>query len=838
MAKYVWVISFLMITSSSVIDAKEKKEKGGKGGENSGGGLSDLFGQMVQNTGEVLANKAKGKPMYENGQTISKDKEMKDSQLQDIPKRMGDDKKHYEFDIFRQLEREKENKEKRKGNPKNNGKEDIEKYRTYEEGKNVMGSDTNKRKDDNKNGEGRTNKDMEIERKNTEQSYNGDKTSPKDETLERNINRKFNLSVKHNKEEKIGRQKEAKEDDIDNKEPGVSEDKIKDERNKKDKRNGENMGSAELSQEENINNGKKVGQAPFLESNGKSGKKDKKDWDSVFNMFGSDENEANNKKTSSSDRNEMIGGKEENRSKMKETNKSLSDKEKKDQMNNKHNKITENSETRNQQQKEGKRERGKEIKGTESKWTNDQQSFSENNQMKKTPGNKGGNNDLIGQQKNYEKFGPESPGAKKGNKARRNEMKEGGDGKFEDNLKKDVNMHKAKPDDNRRGQKDATENFDEKKEKPMDKSRRHEKNEMTNSSSKKYEYIDGKVNEDGKKVSNGKSIGEKDLISQKDEKGFDDEGKNVFSGQHAGRERENKEKNPNGNKDEKERKNNGLVRNKDLIRNEKGEKEVLSKIGILNGKKSNENAKDKTLLDGLPDLSKNKKDWNPNKKEGYMGEGNTSKGQKTKSNKPRQIKKKKPKQLNKEWIRTTKDAGCTNVNENAWVKYTNSSPSLLCKTEKEDNDPICICSRRNKDAKVKLLCGNCKITYKPLLVNGKKIGAKSNSTTPNKSKFKNPKKKEDEIDTNKPKSAKLESNSTLKNTKLKWFISALDSECEDDFWIADENITYRTDSPSTLCESEEETKNLICLCVKKGEKKKHVCGDCRLTYKPKRIKRN
>ena len=226
-------------------------------------------------------------------------------------------------------------------------------------------------------------------------------------------------------------------------------------------------------------------------------------------------------------------------------------------------------------------------------------------------------------------------------------MNEGGDGKFEDNSKKDVNMHKAKPDDNRRGQKDATENFDEKKEKPMDKSRRHEKNEMTNSSSKKYEYIDGKVNEDGKKVSNGKSIGEndkkhisKDLISQKDEKGFDDEGKNVFSGQHAGGERENKEKNPNGNKEQKERKDNGLVRNKDSIRNEKGEKEGLSKIGILNRKESNENAKEKTLLDGLPDLSKNKKDWNPNKKEGYMGEGNTSKGQKTKSNKPRQIRKK------------------------------------------------------------------------------------------------------------------------------------------------------------------------------------------------------
>merc|ERR1712083_3899 len=117
MGKYVWFIAFSLIIISSVINAKEKKEKKDEGSE---GGLSDLFGKMVQNTGEVLANKAKGKPISENGEISFENKK-------DTQKGKRGDKKDNEFDIFRQLEREKENKEKQREKPTNNGKEDIEK---------------------------------------------------------------------------------------------------------------------------------------------------------------------------------------------------------------------------------------------------------------------------------------------------------------------------------------------------------------------------------------------------------------------------------------------------------------------------------------------------------------------------------------------------------------------------------------------------------------------------------------------------------------------------------------------------------------------------------------
>ena len=209
---------------------------------------------------------------------------------------------------------------------------------------------------------------------------------------------------------------------------------------------------------------------------------------------------------------------------------------------------------------------------------------------------------------------------------------------------------------------------------------------------------------------------------------------------------------------------------------------------------------------------------------------------KSKSKKNKKLKKRKPKQLKKEWTHTKKDRGCENISENKWARYTNSSPSSLCKSGEEE--PICICSRRHQNAKIKLLCGNCKIAFRPQSVNGKKIGTKVNSTDSNKNGFEKPSKKEDKTKTDKPKAAKKESvqsksNKTSKENKmLEWFESDTDSECEDD-----EGITYNTNSPSTLCESEEETEKKICLCVRKGEKKKHVCGTCRLTYKPKRIKK-
>merc|ERR1712154_564934 len=112
-----WILFVFLLIISSVINGKEKKEKVG--------GLSDLFGQMVQNTGEVLANKAKGEPMDEKEEMKTKSEKQFDLEFQNMESGQAterrDEKKKNRFDIFRHLEKEKESQEelRRNTNDKN-----------------------------------------------------------------------------------------------------------------------------------------------------------------------------------------------------------------------------------------------------------------------------------------------------------------------------------------------------------------------------------------------------------------------------------------------------------------------------------------------------------------------------------------------------------------------------------------------------------------------------------------------------------------------------------------------------------------------------------------------
>ena len=68
-----------------------------------------------------------------------------------------------------------------------------------------------------------------------------------------------------------------------------------------------------------------------------------------------------------------------------------------------------------------------------------------------------------------------------------------------------------------------------------------------------------------------------------------------------------------------------------------------------------------------------------------------------------------------------------------------------------------------------------------------------------------------------------------KKTKLEWVLTETNFK-----YVEDDKVVYSSKSPSTLCQ--EVTNKMVCLCVKKGNSMKHVCGKCKLTYKPKRIK--
>ena len=135
--------------------------------------------------------------------------------------------------------------------------------------------------------------------------------------------------------------------------------------------------------------------------------------------------------------------------------------------------------------------------------------------------------------------------------------------------------------------------------------------------------------------------------------------------------------------------------------------------------------------------------------------------------------------------------------------------------------------------------------FKPKMVNGKLIGEKSNKTEANITREERQKRKEGERikEVNKkditsvnekltsvPKT-KNPTNTTKasKKEKLKWVLTETNSKC-----VEDDKVVYSSKSPSTLCQ--EVTNEMICLCVKKGNSMKHVCGKCKLTYKPKRIK--
>ena len=258
----------------------------------------------------------------------------------------------------------------------------------------------------------------------------------------------------------------------------------------------------------------------------------------------------------------------------------------------------------------------------------------------------------------------------------------------------------------------------------------------------------------------------------------------------------------------------------------------------------------------LPALAKNAKDVkqianvkqdNKEKQRTEDGAETKTKDKKRGKNKRKDLKKKKPKLLKKEWVETNEELGCDEVEEDVWVRYSNSSPSNLCKPQDEDTQPICVCSRRRPGAKIKLLCGKCLTAFKHQIVNGKLIGEKSNKTAANRTRDENQKRKEKEISkevntkentlvnaklTSEPKT-KNQTNTTKssKKAKLEWVLTETNSKC-----VEDDKVVYSSKSPSTLCQ--EVTNKMVCLCVKKGNSMKHVCGKCKLTYKPKRIKQN
>ena len=112
-------------------------------------------------------------------------------------------------------------------------------------------------------------------------------------------------------------------------------------------------------------------------------------------------------------------------------------------------------------------------------------------------------------------------------------------------------------------------------------------------------------------------------------------------------------------------------------------------------------------------------------------------------------------------------------------------------------------------------CGVCRTVFIPSTVGGVDIRDKE----------KNEKNKQ-------PKAEKLREAGTVSKSKLEWVEVASSVEsCEVE--MSSSSKETKTVSPSILCGNRGASQELRCLCAKKDEKVKHVCGECKISLKLK-----
>ena len=119
------------------------------------------------------------------------------------------------------------------------------------------------------------------------------------------------------------------------------------------------------------------------------------------------------------------------------------------------------------------------------------------------------------------------------------------------------------------------------------------------------------------------------------------------------------------------------------------------------------------------------------------------------------------------------------------------------------------------DGRSSLKCGVCRTVFIPRIVGGVDIQNKE----------KTDKKKQS-------KTEKLREAGTVSKSKLEWVeVDSSVENCEGE--MSSSSKETKTVSPSILCEKTGASQDLRCLCVRKDQKVKHVCGECKISLKLK-----
>ena len=189
----------------------------------------------------------------------------------------------------------------------------------------------------------------------------------------------------------------------------------------------------------------------------------------------------------------------------------------------------------------------------------------------------------------------------------------------------------------------------------------------------------------------------------------------------------------------------------------------------------------------------------------------------TPSDRNNSTKKRKLKPKQKQWCPRTKNCDDDDGEEN-WVNFRDSSPSKLCREaggETAESTETCIYQRLRPDGRSSLKCGVCRTVFIPRIVGGVDIQNKE----------KTDKKKQS-------KTEKLREAGTVSKSKLEWVeVDSSVENCEGE--MSSSLKETKTVSPSILCEKTGASQDLRCLCVRKDQKVKHVCGECKISLKLK-----
>ena len=177
-------------------------------------------------------------------------------------------------------------------------------------------------------------------------------------------------------------------------------------------------------------------------------------------------------------------------------------------------------------------------------------------------------------------------------------------------------------------------------------------------------------------------------------------------------------------------------------------------------------------------------------------------------------KKRKLKPKLKQWCPRNTNCDDDDGKQN-WINFRDSSPSKLCSEAGRETTETCIYQRLRPGGRSSLKCGVCRTVFIPRIVGGVDI----------KSIEKTDKKKQ-------PKPEKLREVGTVSKSKLEWV--EVDSSVENcDGEMSSSSRETKTVSPSILCENTGASQELRCLCAKKDEKVKHICGECKISLKLK-----